>query len=282
MAKKKPDCPICGCGPANTKEDITSTWSRKAYIQRLRESGEITSPEYPRNTMPMCEVCNGKFGAAYEDRVAPILTGPVTHGDAVSLDPDQQSIVSQWVVVKHFMGRLNRAEFKSEEWKICNGILRMMMDFPGMPHEFGSPFRPYWPLISIRLGTIDPVRQDEGAVEARLIESVPNPEGIEVMYSFLAHLVVELAIAGEQDVHRDYVAATPDNPWLTRIWPVSGGNVQWPPARTTTRAEFYALRAAVAPRTLEHPAGEPTRSDVGVFRHIPSVAEPGRPGERSR
>ncbi len=221
VAKKKTVCPICGCGPANTKEDIAPTWSRKAFIERLRETGKITNSEYPRNTMPMCETCNGKFGAAHEDPVAPILRGPVVDGDAAILSPAQQDTVSQWVLVKHFMSRLKHAEFQSEEWKVYNGILRIMMDFPGMPREFGNPFRPIWAPISIRIGAIDPRRQDEGVVEPRLIESIPDQEGIEVILDFLLHLVTELAICDSQEALRDYVTATPDNAWLTRIWPGS-------------------------------------------------------------
>jgi hypothetical protein len=98
----RPTCPICRrLGPL-TNEDIFPTWLRKEVLSTLSE-GRTQAP--PRIKVRICETCNKTMGQKFEQTAAPLLK-TILAGEALSLTPKVQQVLSAWLTKTALLGCL--------------------------------------------------------------------------------------------------------------------------------------------------------------------------------
>lgn len=236
-------CNVCVKNPARTKEDIMPRWLRTA----VRQNGTYpTNFQFPSELMRMCAECNGEFGKL-ESQMAPLLTPMVVSAAPVDLSTVEQELISVWTYKTVLLFQLARNPMYSTPLgaqAIRRELLRIKAD------------RTYGATLSVRLGEYHRDVEDD-TFELSIHNVGALPEFSSSGIYFFGHVFIEF-VAGPAAWFDPFIAALPQNDFLTPIHPVNLAPVHWPPPQPLKENNWRVLGQAWESRTWPPPPDTPT------------------------
>jgi hypothetical protein len=202
-------------------------WVRK----RIRKLGVYVGGQVPSVLMPMCRVCNEKFGRRYENETAPIL-GPMMDGVSRLLSPSDQEIVGSWIIKTALLSTLGHIEASAEQREQIRRLCCEMRDNGTPPHQ-----------SFVRLAAFDRDQPIDAAGHPGLHRDGYLPTLLVRGTNTSGHVAWEVAIGSPRELER-FVATCPDNDSLVRIWPPQLISVQWPPPVKLVYRDVLTLKLA--------------------------------------
>lgn len=183
--------------------------------------------------MPMCGTCNGTLNDKFEIPARPVLA-PLFRDEGATMTPSQQALASGWIIkgelLMFFWHAHEHPDHPNAE--LFRQIVVDMIARGLPPHQ-----------TSIRLGRVDPRENPRPADTAAGLLPVVVPPSLMHSLSTTGPVFWEavVAAAGELDA---FIAATPDNDQLIRLWPPSVTAITWPPTDVLAFGQVEAMRRA--------------------------------------
>lgn len=231
-------CVLCGSTEALTREDVFSSWARKALAQAAAAGGLDTSQLPPRVVMPMCEGHNAAC-SQFERSVAPILK-PAILGKTVEISPAAQLSIACWAFMKDVEYELIRPQV----WENAVPRDKTKAELAAQRRRLRTLLETARPPVgySLRLGMVDPTRKDTERTDREFVPAWFR-QGRTQLSSVhpIGALVAEGVIDGSPAMVEAFHRATADDRRLVRIWPQRPQSLQVPRTRMSV-ADVERLR----------------------------------------
>lgn len=235
--KRLGECPICLQHGDLEKEDWIPLWVRRTLIVRMAIPGQ----QPPRAQTLVCERCNKRMGKLFEEPTSLVMR-PLFTGDPALLSARDQQTIATWIV------KTNLVRAIATEWGrerlLPNGIWVHRVALAYLMETRLPPVA-----TSVRLGCFEPSVLSRGISLEPSTDSqvrIPSPDWEGPFLINIVHsgaLLSEMFMGSSVDVER-FISATSSDDRLTRIWPPTSSEVNWPPNVLLPGETYADLRAA--------------------------------------
>lgn len=239
-------CPLCTASGRTTAEDVLPIWVRRTLLGIVGLEADQQAPA--RLTLRICQSCNGRLGAVFENIAAPILK-PMMTRQSVSLTPAQQKIVASWLLkttLLHLFAVQARHDVILAD--PMRSMLLRLIDDPTPP-----------PGTSIRICRVA-TRVEEQPAKIELADLLPDERPLVGYYnvSWQGAVGFEVLVGDPLTLRPFIIASDRSGVRFIRLWPPRASRrsqvLTWPPKAVVGQEELLAVRSAWASRT---PSWEP-------------------------
>lgn len=211
-------------------------WSQGHIVQRFRAlPGAISvEPNFRARRPPVtdlrvkavCRDCNTGWMSRLEESVRPLLTQLIA-GQATQLDDEAKTLLALWAFKTAGMFQMDDPQTRAITFTALRAARHSMTPPPGTTVHM---FRARTLTNAMRLS-------NEGITVSHRVDPTP-PTRSNVSSTILLAERVGFAVLYEG---RPGLTMALHKPGLTRIWPLSGKALSWPPSRELTDADIGAI-----------------------------------------